>query len=68
MENSEYKQKIYGKILIKINQIKNNKYAETLKNKIIVKSEQSKIESIDAIKKLDAEIAEYQKEEEEKEG
>ena len=68
MENSEYEQKIYGEILDKINQIKNNKYAETLKNKIIVKSEQSKIESIDAIKKLDAEIAEYQKEEEEKEG
>ena len=67
MENSEYEQKIYGEILDKINQIKNNKYAETL-NQIIVKTEQSKIESIDAIKKLDAEIAEYQKEEEEKEG
>ena len=53
-----------NKILDKIDKIQKNKYAETLKNQIIAKSEQSRNEYIDAIKKLDDKIAEYQEEEE----
>ena len=56
-----------NKILDKIDKIQKNKYAETLKNQIIAKSEQSRNEYIDAIKKLDDKIAEYQEEEEEEE-
>jgi hypothetical protein len=53
--------------LDKIDKIQKNKYAETLKEKIIAKSKQSKIESKVAIDNLDAKIAEYQEEEEEEE-
>ena len=56
------------KILDKIDKIQKNKYAETLKEKIIAKLKQSKIESKKAIDNLDAKIAEYQEEEEEEEG